>query len=1361
MNAWTSQLTKQLKKTSNGITLVALVVTIIIMIILAGVSIATLRNSGILSNSKQAAKDYEIAQEKEILATAVASVISRSAMADEEWTAEQFRTALEEELGKSGIEDVVVTMKENSYIVSVHFGKTNQTYWVDFSTGEISDTEITNDRPINPPVEETDIKLAITFKSNGFTGFEVCINATGNDIDQISSYDIIYRLPTATGEKGTQNTKEIAEKEIAEKNHIFDNKYGGIADVYVIAKDNSGKTLAQSTTQEATNPKYYEISYYDGTNLIKKVEYFKGTNAGLETLNGYSNWQDQNGNTYQKVIELGETRTIDLYGVGKTDSAKFYSGVNGNTEGKGTRTYNSRTGKYEITSAPTPSSISGWNFIGWVETTDKSQMTSGSEVVSYGSGSAITSNTDTVFVAKYKREIQITYRPISGWSGDGRYQTNTQYYISTSSGEITKPIFYLMSNGIFTKPNCAFSQWKDVDTGATYDTGSSLTLAPGVNDTKVNYVFEPTNIVDTVYTINFYDGTRLLGSQTCPVNQNVTLTAINSLGGLKTGFDFLGWKENDATSVDDQTKYGNQASVNNATNAGETLNLNAVYKRTLNFYSGSPSRNNPVTQYYNGGNYSDVTSTSNSITAISGMTTLGWRDDTTAGEKEYDQGAQIKGSSNNYYAVYNREVEFQSKDETQKSNICDAVLSVPEQSRLADMIITTKIGTNWKFYDNNYPDRGGSYHGATNSGNRYTVNGVLLGQDTIYASFEYGGRLYYTCVSVNGDNSTYRDADNSYIYYDNTYSSVTQYQYYNANGNYSVNTPNIENNLNGWNAIGWRVDQGAENYSVQPGAVSTSSSQKFYAVYSRTLYVDYNGNAGSGSMSPSSATQFYNAAGNISKPSISLAQNNFSRTGYTFDRWAEGSISGSRYWTGSNYTFAPSVNNTTIRKTFYATWNSVVKYQVIRDSYTTCRIKFDLPTGWKVVGHSSNTGWPSMSYFINNDDAYSINWVNSSTTSLSNVCVLDQNGWSKLKNLTTGSATGTTVYSATMHSSYNIIKCDMGGYTYYGKIDWSNATSDYKYVEFYLREKTGGAHIANSVHQNGWVDNLPSETEFGPFAIGDTYYFRAVDTTGKYYYISICVTDATNWTTSGSENNSGNGTNVEFIGSSSGSTVYESGEGLFCERTYAGSGQYKYELYGTDSISYDYISISETGDDWRNVIASHQGDGSSFIAGEKIFIRIEKNGSQGYYYNKYGVIMETGYVTLYNTLEEAGISFNISEATVTLNPTSYTYGGNPYTPSVTVTHEGRTLTNGTHYTVTYSNNTNAGTATCTITGIGNYKGTKNTTFTIAKRSINSDTALTLSNYSYVYDGQAKQPTVHFGFSANELIERKRLFYKLH
>ena len=103
----------------------------------------------------------------------------------------------------------------------------------------------------------------------------------------------------------------------------------------------------------------------------------------------------------------------------------------------------------------------------------------------------------------------------------------------------------------------------------------------------------------------------------------------------------------------------------------------------------------------------------------------------------------------------------------------------------------------------------------------------------------------------------------------------------------------------------------------------------------------------------------------------------------------------------------------------------------------------------------------------------------------------------------------------------------------------------------------------------------------------------------------------------------------------------------------------------------------------------------------------------------------------------------ISSCTITLGTTSYTYDGNAKTPSVTVKYGSKTLTNGTDYTVSYSNNVNVGTATVTITGKGSYSGTATKTFTISEVYIAliSNCNITLSASSYTYDGTAKKPTV--------------------
>ena len=75
----------------------------------------------------------------------------------------------------------------------------------------------------------------------------------------------------------------------------------------------------------------------------------------------------------------------------------------------------------------------------------------------------------------------------------------------------------------------------------------------------------------------------------------------------------------------------------------------------------------------------------------------------------------------------------------------------------------------------------------------------------------------------------------------------------------------------------------------------------------------------------------------------------------------------------------------------------------------------------------------------------------------------------------------------------------------------------------------------------------------------------------------------------------------------------------------------------------------------------------------------------------------------------------IARADVAVAGESFTYTGSPITPAVSVTlKNGTQLMKDRDYTLAYTNQTNAGTATVTVTGIGNYIGTAKKTFVISK-----------------------------------------------
>ena len=96
----------------------------------------------------------------------------------------------------------------------------------------------------------------------------------------------------------------------------------------------------------------------------------------------------------------------------------------------------------------------------------------------------------------------------------------------------------------------------------------------------------------------------------------------------------------------------------------------------------------------------------------------------------------------------------------------------------------------------------------------------------------------------------------------------------------------------------------------------------------------------------------------------------------------------------------------------------------------------------------------------------------------------------------------------------------------------------------------------------------------------------------------------------------------------------------------------------------------------------------------------------------------------------------VTDATVTLGEYDSVYNGTAKEPGVaSVIVDSMTLTAGKDYTVTYSNNVNAGTATVTIQGIGNFTGTVNKTFTISKAAASVTAVPTAKELTYTGEAQ--------------------------
>ena len=107
---------------------------------------------------------------------------------------------------------------------------------------------------------------------------------------------------------------------------------------------------------------------------------------------------------------------------------------------------------------------------------------------------------------------------------------------------------------------------------------------------------------------------------------------------------------------------------------------------------------------------------------------------------------------------------------------------------------------------------------------------------------------------------------------------------------------------------------------------------------------------------------------------------------------------------------------------------------------------------------------------------------------------------------------------------------------------------------------------------------------------------------------------------------------------------------------------------------------------------------------------------------------------------------SISKASVTLSTSTYAYDGKAKKPGVTVKLNGKTLKNGTDYTVSYSNNTKVGTAKVTITGKGNYTGSVSKTYSI-KNNFKKATVSGISTKAFTGKNITQSITVKYNGKA--------------
>lgn len=123
---------------------------------------------------------------------------------------------------------------------------------------------------------------------------------------------------------------------------------------------------------------------------------------------------------------------------------------------------------------------------------------------------------------------------------------------------------------------------------------------------------------------------------------------------------------------------------------------------------------------------------------------------------------------------------------------------------------------------------------------------------------------------------------------------------------------------------------------------------------------------------------------------------------------------------------------------------------------------------------------------------------------------------------------------------------------------------------------------------------------------------------------------------------------------------------------------------------------------------------------------------------------------------------------VTIDGTSFPYTGSPIEPAITVTVEGKTLTAGKDYSLSYRNNVEVGTGTVIVSGIATaseilgYTGTVEIDFTITPAVYElKGTDVTIEGTSFTYTGSYIEPKVTVTVNGKELIRDEHYTLSYH
>ena len=545
-----------------------------------------------------------------------------------------------------------------------------------------------------------------------------------------------------------------------------------------------------------------------------------------------------------------------------------------------------------------------------------------------------------------------TYAPASG--------TQTRYAYCTSASAVTNS---LKSNGSITAPSLTGETAPDgtaaVSGFATSSTSLSTTTSYNTGTTAYYRVYSQ------ALTINYPKSDDTVGTSTTALYRNAyygsstnytRLTATSATSTTQATAITLSNIKYSATIKLALTK--NTTTAYDINNADKVINnptttyyvyCTGTLSGTVTFYYYNGSAQTSTSVASTGGTYAYINSSNavssnggwNSVTIPDAVKTNRSKDSVTfnyyglstnaTSQTNMQTGTTVPGGNNTFYAFYSRTVTATKYVYNNSSSTATGTAYMNSSATVTNASIG--LGTTTL---SGYSPRHWSTSNAANASSSVALNGnASIWKDT----------TYYMSYTYTVTNTYYYYNGSSYT---NSTATCTAYMGYTGSKTGCTPTAPTVSNPSGWSARGWSTSSGSSASTATPGTVTANTT--YYYSWNKTVTISYNGNSNTGgSTSNSTGTAYLSYNGTTTNASISLRSNGFTRTGYTFSKWAAGSTSGTQYAAGASYSTA---SNTTM----YAIWTAnhyTMKYDYnLAGNVTPANGYSSLPTS-----STFSTGW--------------------------------------------------------------------------------------------------------------------------------------------------------------------------------------------------------------------------------------------------------------------------------------------------------------------------------------------------------------------------------------------------------------------